>query len=86
MFAGYNGIMTGTKKGHFSISINTRKPSWRSDPIELIKNFGMLFAGYYQNTKLIRDTLTTCKDFDCAFTNLKETTIIAPSYYIIAGT
>jgi hypothetical protein len=46
MFAGYNGVMTGMRKGQFSISINERKPSWRSDPLELIKNFASLFAGY----------------------------------------
>jgi N-acylethanolamine-hydrolysing acid amidase len=70
MFGGYNGVMTGMRKGQFSISINERKPSWRSDPLELIKNFASLFAGYQQNTKLIRDTLTTCSSYDCAFKHL----------------
>ena len=67
MFSGYNGIMTGTRQGAFSISINERKPSWRTNIFELFKNFASLFAGYKQNTKLIRDTLTTCKSFDCAY-------------------
>ena len=77
--------MTGTKKGAFSISINERKPSWRSDIISLAKNFATLFAGYQQNTKLIRDTLAHCNNYDCAFKKLHDTTIIAPCYYIIAG-
>jgi hypothetical protein len=85
MFAGYNGVMTGIKKGAFSISLNERKPSWRTSPLELIKNFASLFAGYKQNTKLIRDTLETCQNFDCAFKALSEEYVIAPSYFIVAG-
>lgn len=85
MFAGYNGVMTGIRKGAFSISINERKPSWRSDPVELIKNLASLYAGYKQNTKLIRDTLTNCKDFACAFDDLSNVEVIAPSYFIVAG-
>jgi hypothetical protein len=85
MFAGYNGVMTGIRKGAFSISLNERKPSWRTDPIELIKNLASLFAGYQQNTKLIRDTLETCTSYDCAYKALTESYIIAPSYFIVAG-
>lgn len=44
-----------------------------------------LFAGYQQNTKLIRDTLAECKDYDCAFKRLRDTPVIAPSYFIVAG-
>ena len=85
MFSAYNGVMTGTRQGAYSISINERKPSWRTNIIELLKNFASLFAGYQQNTKLIRDTLTTCKNYDCAYKQLHDTPVIAPSYFIVAG-
>lgn len=85
IFAGYNGVMTGTRKGAYSISINERKPSWRTDILALIKNMASLFAGYHQNTKLIRDILQTCKTYDCAYQQLHDTPVIAPSYMIVAG-
>ena len=31
-------------------------------------------------------TLSCCEDYECAFKSLRDTTIIAPSYYTIAGT
>jgi len=85
IFAGYNGVMTGTRKGAYSVSINERKPSWRSDILSLVKNMLSLFAGYQQNTKLIRDILGECKNYDCAYARLHDTAVIAPSYFIIAG-
>ena len=84
-FAGYNGVMTGVKKGAFSISINERKPTWRQDILALLKNFASLFAGYQQNTKLIRDTLAECNDYNCAYNRLHDTPVISPSYFIVAG-
>jgi len=85
IFAGYNGVMTGTRKGAYSVSINERKPTWRQDLLSLAKNMLSLFAGYQQNTKLIRDVLTECKNYDCAYQRLSDTPVIGPSYFIIAG-
>ena len=57
MFAGLNGVFTGIKKGAFSISLNNRKPSWRTNPIGFLKNLSGIFTGSQQVSKLIRDTL-----------------------------
>ena len=86
MFAGYNGMHTGERPGAYSISINERKPSWRTDIWRLVGNFAMIFAGYQQNTKLIRDTLIKCTSYECAYDAFHDTVIIAPCYYILAGT
>jgi len=86
MFAGYNGVLTGFKGGAFSISINERKPSWRTDPFGLVMNFAFLFAGATQPSKLIRDTLTNCGDYSCAYNQLTTVTVISPCYLIVAGT
>lgn len=43
MFAGYVGVMTGQKKNAFAVSLNTRKPSWRSDYSILFWNLVNLF-------------------------------------------
>ena len=45
MFAGINGVFTGIKKGAFSISLNNRKPSWRTNPIGLLLNIKGIFTG-----------------------------------------
>ena len=45
MFAGYNAVITGIKKDAFSISLNTRKPSWRSDFTILLGNIVAIFSG-----------------------------------------
>ena len=45
MFAGYNGVFTGIKKGAFSISLNSRKPSWRRDYASLIVNIMAISTG-----------------------------------------
>ena len=86
MFAGYNGVATAYKPGAFSISINERKPSWRTDPMGLVLNFWFLFSGAQQVTKLTRDTLLTCNDYKCAYDKLSTSTVISPCYLIIAGT
>ena len=45
MFAGLNGVMTGHREG-FSISLNERKPSWRSNPYDLLLNIVNIFLGF----------------------------------------
>lgn len=85
MFAGYNGILTGIKKGAYSISINGRSPSQHSSILEFVKNIAVVFAGYKQNTKLTRDIFLSCDSYDCAFEKLKESPVSATSYFAIAG-
>lgn len=85
MFAGLNGVMTGHRDG-FSISLNERKPSWRSNPWDLLLNIANIFLGYPQVSHVIRDTLQECSDYACAFNKLATTSQIAPSYYAVSGT
>ena len=84
MFAGINGVMTGHREG-FSISLNERKPSWRSNYTDLIINIGNIFLGYPQVSHVIRDTLENCENYACAFNKLASTPQIAPSYYAVSG-
>jgi len=66
MYAGLNGVPTGWRD-EWSVSINNRRPSNRTDPKELLDNISLIFMGYKQNMKLIRDTLQECSTYDCAF-------------------
>jgi N-acylethanolamine-hydrolysing acid amidase len=66
MFAAMNGVLTGSRPGAWAVSLNQRKPSWRTNPLELVKNFASLFTGYAQISTLIKDTLIKCKTYDCA--------------------
>ena len=84
MYAGLNGVPTGWRD-EYSISINNRKPSNRTSAADLLENIGLIFMGYSQNMKLIRDTLQECSTYDCAFKKLAYTPQIAPSYFAIAG-
>jgi len=86
MFAAMNGVLTGYRKGQWAVSLNQRKPSWRTDPLELIKNFASLFAGYAQISTLIKDTLIKCKSYDCAVEEFSSVPIIGPGYLTVAGT
>jgi hypothetical protein len=86
MFAGTNGVFTGMKSGAFSVSLNNRKPSFRTDIFGLLTNIGALFTGSQQISKLIRDTLIDCGDYTCAFNRFQSVGIICPGYIILAGT
>ncbi len=55
MYAGLNGVPTGWR-GDYSVTINNRKPSNRTSVIDLLQNIALVFAGYSQNMKVIRDT------------------------------
>lgn len=85
MFAGTNGVFTGMKSGAFSVSLNNRKPSFRTDIMGLLSNIGALFTGSKQISKLIRDTLIDCPDYQCAFNQFSSVNIICPGYIILAG-
>ena len=45
MFAGLNGVMTGQRDG-YAISLNERKPSWRSNVYDLGMNLVNIFLGF----------------------------------------
>lgn len=72
MYAGLNGVPTGWR-GDYSVTINNRKPSNRASIVDLLQNVALVFAGYSQNMKVIRDTFQTCATYDCAFNRLSTT-------------
>ena len=84
MFAGTVGIYTGMRAGAFSISENQRQ--FNEQESGLIENILMLFSGYSEISWLIRETLTVCSDFDCAYYKLKDDPVCALGYIILAGT
>lgn len=84
MFAGVIGIYTGMKPGGFSVSQNTRE--FTKDPIYLLENLVMLFSGYNEQSWLIRETLDTCDDWNCAHAKLRDTPVDSLGYFIVAGT
>ena len=84
MFAGVAGVYTGEKEKAFSISQDTR--SFDKNPLGLVENFLMLYAGFTQNSMLIRQTLTKCNNYDCAFNHLAYKPMPSYGYNIVAGT
>lgn len=85
MFAPLNTVMTGFKNNAFSISLNQRKPSYRKNPLSLLSNIGKIFKGYVSVGTLIRQTLESCNDFNCAFERLQNSKQISAAYYAVAG-
>ena len=84
MFAGTTGVYTGMKAGAFSVSENERR--FNEEEKGLAENILMLFSGYNEISWLIRETLTTCDDFQCAYQKLSTGDISALGYIILAGT
>ena len=68
MFAGHMGVFTGFKAGAFSITENQRTPLGTEEA--LITNVGFIFAGLPEVSWLIRETLTVCDDYACAYNKL----------------
>jgi N-acylethanolamine-hydrolysing acid amidase len=87
MFAGMNGVMTGERPNAFSISLNSRNPSYRHNYFTLMQNIGTFF--FYkapQVTRVIRETLEECDSYEgCAYPKLTTTPMMAYSYLTIAG-
>jgi len=84
MFGGSVGIYTGIKHGAFSVSFNARN----TDHITIdnwIENAMLIFEGGTDLSWHVRDALTTCKNFECAYTKLLSSVAIAPGYMIMAG-
>lgn len=69
MFAGFVGVYTGTKKNAFSISLNQR--AFQKDADGRLENIFMMYSGYRQASIAIRETLDTCKDYACAYRDLR---------------
>jgi len=85
MFGGSIGIYTGIKHGAFSVSFNARN----TDHITIdnwISNAMLIFEGGIDLSWHVRQALTTCANFECAYAALLSKVAIAPGYMIIAGT
>ena len=85
MFSGLNGVMTGERPNGFSISLNSRNPSYRQDFSVLAMNLVAYLTGAPQVTRVIRETLESCADYECAFPRILFTKMMAYSYLTIAG-
>jgi N-acylethanolamine-hydrolysing acid amidase len=83
MFAGTSLSYTGIREGAFSISENQRNPEETTEA--LLLNFALIFTGLPSISWLIRDTLTNCEDYACAYKKLLTDKVIAPGYLIVAG-
>mmetsp|Transcript_4953 Transcript_4953/g.7413 ORF Transcript_4953/g.7413 Transcript_4953/m.7413 type:complete len:401 (+) Transcript_4953:25-1227(+) len=83
MFAGNVGVYTGMKEGAFSISQNTRAPN--KHYVGVIENLIMLFTGFREQSWIIRDSLESCGDWDCAYDKLRNEPFNALGYIILAG-
>ena len=57
MFAGMNGVMTGERPNAFSISLNSRNPSYRKNYFTLAQNIATFIFNAPQVTRVIRETL-----------------------------
>jgi hypothetical protein len=85
MFAGLNGVMTGERPGGFSISLNSRNPSYRKNLLVLAVNIAAYITSAPQVTRVIRETFESCSDYECAFPMIKDTKMMAYAYLTIAG-
>jgi hypothetical protein len=86
MFSGNVGIYTGLKPGAFSISQNTRTHTDVDSPVMILVNMAMLFGGMQENSWIIREALTVCDDFKCAYEKLAYEPMPSFGYNILAGT
>ena len=83
MFAGSIGVYTGMRPNAFSTTENRRTLGQGYEGFLI--NLGMILTGYNPISWLIRETLETCVDFDCALDKYTNGAIIAPGYIILAG-
>lgn len=84
MLAGTNGVTTGQRET-FTISINERKPSIRTDFKILAVNMANMLLGNNRPFMVIRETLENCTNYESAYNKLATTPQIAPSYYALSG-
>lgn len=83
MFAGTVGVYTGVKYGGFGITLNER--TQRQDELTALKSIYAAFTGVTEVSWLVRDTLTQCADFQCAYNKLKVTQTSSKCYFILSG-
>jgi N-acylethanolamine-hydrolysing acid amidase len=83
MFGVGVGVVTGIREGAFSISLDTRHGA-RTDA-SYYENIALIFTGFTQIGWLIRDALTSCDNFACAFNRYSSDYVISPGYLIMAG-
>jgi hypothetical protein len=78
MFAGMNGVMTGERPNAFSVSLNSRNPSYRHNYFILLQNIGSIILKAPQVTRVIRETLEECDSYEsCAYPKLTTTPMMA---------
>ena len=79
------GVITGIKPGVFSISLNIRFDLLNGGFMGVIEWIYNINRQQSFVTLAIRDMLTTAKTYDQAVEYLSEIPLLAPCYYILAG-
>mmetsp|Transcript_43988 Transcript_43988/g.61828 ORF Transcript_43988/g.61828 Transcript_43988/m.61828 type:complete len:449 (-) Transcript_43988:44-1390(-) len=79
-WVGYVGMLTGVRSGEYSISVNFRISNgtfWDNVKKAISKSWPIGF--------LVRDILSRTKTYDNAVARLVDSPVIAPTYFMIAG-
>src|SRR4051812_26818881 len=84
MLTGLIGVYTGIKPEAFSISFNARSED-HMNVENWMHQAELVFEGGNDLSWGIRDVMTNCKDFDCAFEYMKTYPSLSPGYIIMAG-
>ncbi|KAK7070431.1 N-acylsphingosine amidohydrolase (acid ceramidase) [Halocaridina rubra] len=84
-FAGYVGVLTGVRKDKFSLSVDKRF-SLNGGMVGLLE--WILFNDHNQSwvSFLTREVMQEANDYNVAKELLSETRLLAPVYFILAGT
>jgi len=83
-WAGFVGVLTGMRPGAFSVSINYKRTIGAS-PISILRNFYEGAFGAWPIAFLVREILTTCKDFSSALGSFSCSSLMSPVYITLCG-
>ena len=82
-FAGYIGLPTAMRPGGWSVSCDSR---FNGGGVNLLANIKAAKAGAKTIGIMVRDALESAATYDDMIGLLNTTEVIAPAYYIVAGT
>lgn len=68
MITGFQGVMTGLKKGNYSVEVNTRFPEKMTDLTTMLKD--LLLSGRELNCWAIRKVFETTNGYSAALKTL----------------
>jgi len=82
-FAGYIGLPTALRPGGWSVSCDSR---FNGGGVNLLENIKVAKAGAKTIGIMVRDALESAETYSDMLHVLNTTAVIAPAYYIVAGT